>query len=81
MISTHIKANGNIILRSTGIGGSILNARQHVDGRYEIFWWFGVGDCEEYVEKFLDLISLAKSEEDRHKRHRERPRPYRDYGP
>ena len=81
MISTHIKANGNIVLRSTGIGGSILNARPHVNGGYAIFWWYGVGDCEEYVEKFLDLISLAKSQEDRHKRHQERPRAYRDYGP
>lgn len=81
MISTHIETSGNIVLRSTGIGGSILNARQHTDGRYVIFWWYGIGDCEEYVEKLSDLISLAKSEENRHKRHQNRPRPYRDYGP
>jgi len=81
MITTKVKSNGNIVLRSSGIGGSILNARPHPHGGYEIFWWYGVGDCFEYVGDFLDLISLAKSEELRHWKWYNRARPYRDYGP
>lgn len=81
MISTLVKNNGNIVLRSTGIGGSILNAKRHLHGGYVIFWWFGVGDCFEYVGKFTDLISIAKAEEEKHRRCYESPRPYRDDGP
>ena len=68
MISTLVKNNGNISITSRGrggIGGSIISAKPHPHGGYYIDWWYGIGACFEYVGDFLNLISIAKSEERR----------------
>ena len=77
MIRTTVKSNGNIVLSSRGrggIGGSILTAKPHFHGGYFINWWYGVGECFEYVSKLTELMSIAKSEEFRIMK-----RPYRPY--
>ena len=73
--------NGTVVIHSGNIGGSVLNAAPEDDGRYRIFWMYDVGDCTEYVDKFMDLISKAKAHVKKIVDFENRPRAYRDFGP
>lgn len=60
MLKIKVRNDESINFRCKSRG--IFDAKPHPNGGYIIYWWYGIGDCFEFVDKFTDLISLANAD-------------------